>query len=166
MRNYILLLAILFASCDAPVEETKGFGFWLGDENETFVAGPSETTELYNKFIDAHNQKDIETVGSMLSEDLVIYHSDGRTVEGKSAHMEGLQSWFDQTDPSFNPFWGMPYVGVNNGETWMIAAHNSKTTLDGVDSYNSHMLDLQAKDGVISMIIVYSRQLPPPPPQD
>ena len=60
----------------------------------------------------------------------------------------------------------MPYVGVNNGETWMIAAHNSKTTLDGVDSYNSHMLDLQAKDGVISMIIVYSRQLPPPPPQD
>ena len=61
MRNYILLLAILFASCDAPVEETKGFGFWLGDENETFVAGPSETTELYNKFIDAHNQKDIET---------------------------------------------------------------------------------------------------------
>ena len=86
MRNYILLLAILFASCDTPMEETKGFGFWLGDENETFVAGPAETTNLYNKFIDAHNQKDIEAVASMLSEDLVIYHSDGRTVAGKSAH--------------------------------------------------------------------------------
>ena len=44
------------------------------------------------------------------------------------------------------PFWGMPYVGVNNGETWMIAGHNSKTTLEGEDSYNSFtclMLQLQ-----------------------
>ena len=116
--------------------------------------------------MDAHNDRDIETIKSLLSEDLVIWHSDGSRVEGRDAHLEALQSWFDETNPTFNPFWGMPYVGVNNGETWMIAAHNSKTTLDGVDSYNSHMLDLQAKDGVISMIIVYSRQLPPPAPQD
>ena len=71
MKKYILLVSILFASCDMPIEEVKGFGFWLGDENETFVAGPSETTDLYNKFIDAHNQKDMETIESMLSEDIV-----------------------------------------------------------------------------------------------
>jgi hypothetical protein len=46
----------------------------------------------------------------------------------------------------------------------MIAAHNSKTTVDGVDSYASHMLDLQVVDGLVNMIIVYSRELPPPPP--
>ena len=158
MRKYILLLAILFASCDTPMEETKGFGFWLGDENETFVAGPSETTDLYNKFIDAHNQNDIEAVASMLSEELIIYHSDGRTVEGKSTHLEGLQSWFDQTDPSFNPFWGMPYVGVNNGETWMIAGHQTKTTIDGVETSIGTMLDIQFTDGLVSTIIVYDRQ--------
>ena len=159
------MLALLALGCDAPVIE--GQGFWAGQEgDETFVAGPSETTDLYNKFMDAHNDRDIETIKSLLSEDLVIWHSDGSRVEGRDAHLEALQSWFDETNPTFNPFCGMPYVGVNNGETWMIAAHNSKTTLDGVDSYNSHMLDLQAKDGVISMIIVYSRQLPPPPPQD
>ena len=165
MKKIILMLALLALGCDAPVIE--GQGFWAGQEgDETFVAGPSETTDLYYKFMDAHNDRDIETIKSLLSEDLVIWHSDGSRVEGRDAHLEALQSWFDETNPTFNPFWGMPYVGVNNGETWMIAAHNSKTTLDGVDSYNSHMLDLQAKDGVISMIIVYSRQLPPPPPQD
>ena len=67
-------------------------------------------------------------------------------------------------DRVFNPFWGVPYVGVNNAETWMIAAHNSKTTVDGEDSYAAHMLDLQVTDGLVSMIIVYSRDLPPPPP--
>jgi len=165
MKKIILMLALLALGCDAPVIE--GQGFWAGqDGDETFVAGPSETTDLYNKFMDAHNDRDMETIKSLLSEDLVIWHSDGSRVEGRDAHLEALQSWFDETNPTLNPFWGMPYVGVNNGETWMIAAHNSKTTLDGVDSYNSNMLDLQAKDGVISMIIVYSRQLPPPPPQD
>ena len=53
MKNYILLFAILFASCETPVDKLQGFGFWAGDEEETFIAGPSETTEMYNKFIDA-----------------------------------------------------------------------------------------------------------------
>jgi hypothetical protein len=57
----------------------------------------------------------------------------------------------------------MPYVGVNEGETWMIAAHNTKTTVDGEDLYASNMLDVQVTDGAVSMIIVYTRQLPPPP---
>ena len=111
-----------------------------------------------------HNNQDVEAVGALLSDDLVIYYSDGNIVEDKSTHLEGLQSWFEETNPSFNPFWGMPYVGVNNAETWMIAAHNSKTTVDGEDSYAAHMLDLQVTDGLVSMIIVYSRDLPPPPP--
>ena len=46
MKKYILLIATMIISCDTPVEETQGFGFWAGDENETFVAGPSETTCL------------------------------------------------------------------------------------------------------------------------
>ena len=75
--------------------------------------------------------------------------------------MEGLQSWFDQTDPSFNPFWGMPYVGVNNGETWMIAGHQTKTTVDGVETSKGTMLDIQFTDGLVSTIIVYDRETQP-----
>ena len=163
MKKYILILAILAVGCNAPVIE--GHGFWAGqDGDETFIAGPSETTDVYNKFMDAHSERDMETIKSLLSEDLVIWHSDGSRVEGRDVHLEALESWFDQTNPTFNPFWGMPYVGVNNAETWMIAAHNSKTTVDGEDSYAAHMLDLQVTDGLVSMIIVYSRDLPPPPP--
>ena len=90
MKKYILLIAIMIVSCDTPVEETQGFGFWAGDENETFVAGPSETTELYNQFIDAHNNQDVEAVGALLSDDLVIYYSDGNVVEDKATDLTGL----------------------------------------------------------------------------
>jgi len=165
MKKLILILALLAIGCNAPV--TEGHGFWAGqDGDETFVAGPSETTDVYNKFMDAHNERDMETLKSLMSEDIVIWHSDGRRVEGRDNHLETLQSWFDNFNPSFNPFWGMPYVGVNNGETWMIAAHNIKMTVDGEDSYASSMLDLQVTDGLVSMIIVYNRQLPPPPDEE
>ena len=50
MKKYILILAILaVASCTAPVEEPKGSWF-LGRSrcrDETFVAGPAETTQMF-----------------------------------------------------------------------------------------------------------------------
>ena len=162
MKKYILLFAILLASCDTPAEVSQGYGVGGGcDGEETYIGGPSETTDLYNKFIDAHNEQDTEFIASLLSEDLVIYHSDGRTVEDKASHIEGLQAWFDQTNPSFNPYWGMPYVGVNKGETWMIAAHQTITTVDEIETSTGTMLDIQFTDGLVSTIIVYDRQTQP-----
>ena len=38
MKKYIFLFAILLASCDAPVDEPKGSGFWAGGEgDEKFI---------------------------------------------------------------------------------------------------------------------------------
>ena len=160
MKKLILLLALIAIGCNAPIE---GHGFWAGGEgDETFIAGPSETTDVYNQFMDAHNEKDMETIKSLMSEDIVIWHSDGSRVDGRDAHLEALQSWFDQTNPTFNPFWGMPYVGVKNAETWVIAAHVTTQTIDGVESNSSQMLDLRITDGLVDLIIVYNRDILPP----
>ena len=44
MKKLILLLALIAIGCNAPV--TEGHGFWAGGEgDETFVAGPSESTD-------------------------------------------------------------------------------------------------------------------------
>ena len=52
MKKYILLFAILLASCSAPVEEPKGSGMWAGDENETFTVGSDEMTEdEFNEYL-------------------------------------------------------------------------------------------------------------------
>jgi len=38
MKKYILLFAILLASCDAPVNEPQGSGYWAGgDGDEKFI---------------------------------------------------------------------------------------------------------------------------------
>ena len=64
-------------------------------------------------------------------------------------------------NPSFNPYWGMPYVGVNKGETWIIAAHQTITTVDEIESSIGTMLDIQFTDGLVSTIIVYDRLTQP-----
>ena len=161
MKKLILLLALIAIGCNAPV--TEGHGFWAGGEgDETFVAGPSESTDVYNQFMDAHNAQDIEAIKSLMSEDIQIWHADGRQTEGRAEQLESLQSWFDETNPSFNPFWWMTYVGVKNAETWVIAAHVTTQTIDGVESNSSQMLDLRITDGLVDLIIVYNRDILPP----
>ncbi len=34
MKKYILLFAILLASCDAPIEEPTGSGYWAGGDEK------------------------------------------------------------------------------------------------------------------------------------
>ena len=52
-------------------------------------------------------------------------------------------------------------IGVNKGETWMIAAHQTITTVDGNETSTGTMLDIQFTDGLVSIIIVYDRQTQP-----
>ena len=47
MKKYILLFSILLASCNAPVEETQGFGILIGgDGTEKYVIASDELTEI------------------------------------------------------------------------------------------------------------------------
>ena len=61
MKKYILLFAILLASCDAPVEEPQGSGYWAGgDGNEKFINASDDYTDTFKEWLEAHNEKDIE----------------------------------------------------------------------------------------------------------
>ena len=73
MRKFILIFAILLSSCTAPVEEPKGSGYWAGgDGNEKFVNASDELTETYSKWVEAHNNKDIDAVLSFQTDSIRI----------------------------------------------------------------------------------------------
>jgi hypothetical protein len=160
MKKLILILALLTMGCDAPVVE--GSGFWLGDENETFVNASDEATETYKKWLQAHNDEDIETILSLETDDVRIDLSDGRVISGAEAHAEGLSNYFESGDPEWNLYWAMPYKGLINGEVWIIAGQvvrNNESTVQ-------RMIDAQFKEGKISRVIAYDKTPPPPPPAE
>ena len=63
MKKYIILFSILLASCNAPVNEPQGAGYWIGgDGTEKYVIASDELTEIYSNWIEAHNNKDIDAI--------------------------------------------------------------------------------------------------------
>ena len=91
MKKFILLFAILLASCNAPVEEPTGSGYWAGgDGNEKFVNASDELTDIYTKWVQAHNDKDIEAVLSYQTDTIRIALANGNVINGAKEHAEGL----------------------------------------------------------------------------
>ena len=164
MKKFILLFAILLASCNAPVEEPTGSGYWAGgDGNEKFVNASDELTDIYTKWVQAHNDKDIEAVLSYQTDTIRIALANGNVINGAKEHAEGLANYFT-SDPNWNIYWALPYKGVSEGEEWIIAGqYVTNTSADGEETAVQRMIDAQFVDGLLNWVIVYDKQ---PPSQD
>ena len=72
-------------------------------------------------------------------------------MKGKDAHRQGLENYFSM-DPNLNLFWAMPYVGVINGEAWIIAGSVENFTTEEGQQSRLLMVDAQFKEDKISRI--------------
>ena len=65
MKKYLLLVAILFAACAEQKQEPKTAGYSIRGEEESYMIGSDETTDFIKKWVDAHNERDMESILSM-----------------------------------------------------------------------------------------------------
>ena len=63
-------------------------------------------------------------------------------------------------DPEHNLFWAMPYVGVINGEVWIIAGSVENFTTEEGEQSRLLMVDAQFKEDKISRLMFYERARP------
>ena len=160
MKKYILLIAIIFASCAEQKQEPKTAGYFILDEEQTYMIGSDETTDFMKKWIDAHNERDMETILSMEKDDIKIELPDGSEINGKDEHSKVLESSFFANNVTWKPYWMLPYNSVKAQETWIIAGFALTSNVDGEENVVLHMGDIQLEDGLVSRIIVYENQRP------
>mgnify|MGYP001232968018 FL=1 len=158
MKKYILLIAIIFAACAEQKQEPKTAGYFILDEEQTYMIGSDETTDFMKKWIDAHNERDMETILSMEKDDIKIELPDGSEINGKDEHSKVLESSFFANNVTWTPYWMLPYTGVKGNKTWLIGGFQLKSNVDGVENVVLHMGDIQLVDGLVSRIIVYEKQ--------
>ena len=82
MKNYIFYLSIiaLFISCDVAVEtdvkvgENK-IGYELSDNGEktSLIAGDMSTIEVWEKYVQAHNDGDLDAIKNLNHDDIKIW---------------------------------------------------------------------------------------------
>jgi len=157
-KLFLFSVALAFVSCAMPAEdaEVKGVGFFKPMPEETFIAGSDEITEIWNKYIEAHNNGDLEAIKSMSADSIFILGPDGTVIRTKEQQAGLLEGWFAASNPKWDTYWAMPYKSVPGGADWIIAGHSVSETVDGEESFTRRqMIDAEIRDGKVFRFFVY-----------
>ncbi len=163
----ITFLTIFTFSCESPVPEKdaeRAPGFLKRGE-EVFDATDAnpENLDLWDKYIDAHNNKDLEIIREMNADSTEsmgafrIYDAVGGVVDSPDVHIERLSGWFAAEDPKWNTFFS--YTMKLDGQVgeWVISGHTLTRTVDGEEITSYDIADVYIEDGKIGAFWIYSR---------
>ncbi len=157
-RVLFITLVLAVVGCATPAAETtvEGVGFFKFMPGEKFITGSDDVLDVWMKYIDAHNNQDLETIKSMSVDSIYILSPDGSEIKSKEEQATLLEGWFAVANPKWDAYWGMPYKSVPSGADWVLAGHNVTQTIEGEETTMLQMIDGEIKDGKVVRFFVYS----------
>ena len=165
---FIIILLVGFSSCQVQNSEKTQIkiGSELLDGNETttpIIAGDLSTQEVWLKYIDAHNNRDLEAIASINHQDWIGYTPDGSVVKGNETHIEILDNWFKTSNPNWKVKWMIANGVVNNNgevEQYLTTANDfSDIDSNGTEIKEHNIHDILFVNGKIKKITVYKRAI-------
>ena len=160
MRKLILFITVFTFGIINLQAQQEGAGFFTYQPGEKYVVGSDDITDIWVKYIDAHNERDMETILAMETDEIAIVGPDGARINGKEMHEQALTAWFEAEDPKWEIYWAMPYEGVNGGATWVVAGHAVTLNVEGEEVKVNSMIDGELIDGKVNRFFVYNMAVP------
>lgn len=139
-------------------------GYELSDNGEKLdiIAGDPSLVKIWVDYVEAHNQRDLETIDQANAEDLVGKAPNGVIVNGSDEHAAFLKNWFETSNPS----WEFVYAMANDvpqpdGEIhhWVTSSYKVTDIIDGTEVVARESFDVRIENNKIKEIIVASRQV-------
>jgi hypothetical protein len=172
MKKLLALVLILIISiCCKPkvvekiIEVDREVGYLLTPE-KTFTAssGDNSIVELWDEYIKAHNNRDLESISEMNSDSIQIYGPHGEIIEGIDNHLSFLEGWFEGASPKWKTFFSFP-MKVNSMESqkdgqWVVSGAVVKMNVDGAEIDVTQLYDVYSENGKIMKFYVYERANP------
>ena len=165
MKKFLLLtfISALFFSCETtPKEVGKGPapGYLLTADGTKIDARDADPSNLaiWEKYMEAHNNKEFETISSMNHDSIVINLNDGQNFFGNQAHIDLLKGYMDEFDPTFNTFFSYAMHVDGQVGDWVITGHQIDQTANGEEQSVSDICDVFIVDQKIRRIIVYRKE--------
>ena len=158
MKNLNFLLLFLIFSCNVtPNFSSTKIGFENEGENTyDITAGEAASTAVISSFINAVNQRDMETMRNLQFEDIVIYGPQGN-IEGVDQHITAFDD-FLKTYPDAN--WKIKWTMSSNVikddvvENWV----TTNLLLTFGEGEVNEVVDANIVDGKIKTIYLYTGQ--------
>ena len=172
MKNnfaYIMLVMLLIGCTNnQPQNSTESPDLKIGSaimdgttEMTPIIAGETSNQEIWLKYIQAHNDKNLDIIAEINAEDWEGYTADGSVLKGNKAHIEVLDNWFKSANPKWKVKWMIANAAKNKDgiiEQWLTTG-NEYTDVDenGNEIFEHNVHDIQFADGKIKKIYVYKR---------
>jgi len=146
------------------VETSKEIGFDKTEGVKTSLFGGNmETVAIWEKYIKAHNERDIETIKGLNAEkDFKAYGPRGEIIVGTKDHVAFLNQWFADN----NPKWVTKYSIANEFTTkkgvlkqYVTSGHDVTLVVDGKEVKVNQVHDALIVDGKIQTFYVNERVL-------
>lgn len=157
MKNncYSLLTVALFGSMfmatscqNAPSTEASNEGSetmgYAGNRPGAFSAGDESGTAVWLKWGEYLSEENVEGLLSLASDSILIEIGDGNQISGKAELEQKLTAWFEGTDVTFKPNWGVPlkYMesdGSTDGGQWIVNGYDLMSLKgDTMTTFNRH----------------------------
>ena len=113
MKKLLYLTSILLLfSCVSNSKKNEdieiGYEILNSGEKASINAGDISTIEVWEKYVDAHNKKDLEIIKSLNHNDIEILTPGGK-INTSEEHIKFLDRWFSEN----NPNWKTVYMIAN-----------------------------------------------------
>jgi hypothetical protein len=164
-KNLIITILTLFIFSCENTPAVIGTTLGLEGKSSDIIAGNTDHVQIWIDYIDAHNERNLDKIAEINSEDWVGYPPNGNVIKGNEAHIEFLVKWFKS--PA-NPRWTVKWMIANKGEDdegvmqEFLTTGNDITFIDeeGNEVVENHIHDVMFNDGKIKTIYVYSKPAP------
>ena len=159
-------------SCEVPgksekpvaenAERSPGFLRTADSQINADDANP-ENLDLWDKYIEAHNNRDLDAIASMNIDStqqmgvFKIIGPDGSLIEGVDTHIEVLKGWFEAENPTWNTFFSYTMKLENQPGEWVISGAQVKKNVNGEEVTTYDVIDAYIEEGKIGAFWVYTR---------
>lgn len=165
-----LFICISIISCketctEKIIEADREVGYLITPEKTyTASSGDDSVVDLWDKYIQAHNNQDLESIKAIDSDSIQIYGPHGEIIKGIDNHISFLEEWFEGASPKWNTFFSFP-MKVNKMEAqkdgqWVVSGAVVKMNVDGDLVDVTHLYDVYSENGKIIKFYVYERSNP------
>ena len=168
MKKYItsIMVVMLLISCSNNQQNNSeleiGSAMMDGTtEMTSIVAGDTSNQQIWLRYIQAHNDKNLDIISEINADDWEGYTADGSVVMGNEAHIEVLENWFKNANPKWKVKWMIANAAKNKDgviEQWLTTG-NEYTDIDenGDEIFEHNVHDILFESGKIKKINVYKR---------
>lgn len=163
---FIIILLVGFSSCQTNSSVEKDQKLVIGHEfNEdgdklNVTSGDVGLTDIWINYIQAHNQRNLDKIAEIDSDDIEVFRADGTVVRGVKAHIESLSNWFDDSNPNWKVIWMVSnsvQKADGTAEHWLTTGNEFFDTVEGEEIFINVIADVNFINGRIKRINIHNR---------